>query len=108
MATDDESDSTFDPKRRLCADDACIGVIGADGRCKVCGGPPAEQQEDALAVPRPSDALPPEEGGDLPEASPEEPEQGGGFNPQRRLCSDGSCIGVIGADNRCHVCGKPA
>src|SRR3990170_3139005 len=24
----------------------------------------------------------------------------------RRLCPDGSCIGVIGADGRCKVCGK--
>jgi hypothetical protein len=23
--------------RRLCPDGACIGVIGANGRCKVCG-----------------------------------------------------------------------
>ena len=28
---------TFDPKRRLCPDGSCIGVIGPDGRCSVCG-----------------------------------------------------------------------
>ena len=26
-------------KRMLCSDSACIGVIGADGRCKECGRP---------------------------------------------------------------------
>ncbi|HEY0484240.1 MAG TPA: hypothetical protein VGD37_42265, partial [Kofleriaceae bacterium] len=26
----------------------------------------------------------------------------------RQLCSDGSCIGVIGSDGRCKVCGRPA
>lgn len=26
---------------------------------------------------------------------------------QRILCSDGNCIGVVGADGRCNVCGKP-
>jgi len=26
---------------------------------------------------------------------------------RRRLCSDGDCIGVIGADGRCKECGKP-
>ncbi len=26
---------------------------------------------------------------------------------RRRLCSDGNCIGVIGADGRCKECGKP-
>jgi hypothetical protein len=25
----------------------------------------------------------------------------------RQLCSDGNCIGVIGADGRCKECGKP-
>jgi hypothetical protein len=27
----------FDDERELCGDDACIGLIGADGRCKECG-----------------------------------------------------------------------
>jgi len=26
---------------------------------------------------------------------------------QRVLCSDGNCIGVIGPDGRCKICGKP-
>ncbi len=26
---------------------------------------------------------------------------------RRILCSDGNCIGVIGADGRCNECGKP-
>jgi hypothetical protein len=26
-----------DEDRRLCPDGACIGLIGYDGRCKVCG-----------------------------------------------------------------------
>jgi len=25
----------------------------------------------------------------------------------RKLCSDGTCIGVIGPDGRCKECGKP-
>ena len=25
----------------------------------------------------------------------------------RKLCSDGNCIGVIGTDGRCRECGKP-
>ena len=27
---------------------------------------------------------------------------------QRQLCPDGACIGVIGPDGRCKVCGKEA
>ena len=34
-------------------------------------------------------------------------ETSSGFDPSRRLCSDDSCIGVIGEDNRCRECGKP-
>lgn len=26
---------------------------------------------------------------------------------RRELCSDGNCIGVIGADGRCNECGRP-
>ncbi len=25
----------------------------------------------------------------------------------RQLCPDGACVGVIGPDQRCKVCGKP-
>ncbi|MBW1955307.1 MAG: hypothetical protein JRI76_02610 [Deltaproteobacteria bacterium] len=37
-----ENGSTLDAywkNRRLCADEACIGVIGPDGYCKECGKP---------------------------------------------------------------------
>jgi hypothetical protein len=34
-----DGSSGFDSKRRLCSDDACIGVIGPDGRCTECGKP---------------------------------------------------------------------
>ena len=27
----------FDDDRRLCSDGACTGLVGADGRCKLCG-----------------------------------------------------------------------
>ena len=30
------------------------------------------------------------------------------FNPKRRLCPDGSCVGVLGADGRCSVCQRSA
>jgi hypothetical protein len=35
---DDEATIDFD-SRKLCSDGTCIGVIGADGRCKECGKP---------------------------------------------------------------------
>src|SRR5512136_651217 len=48
MSDADERDEAkdeagFDPEsRRLCADDTCTGVIGPDGKCKVCGKEPLE------------------------------------------------------------------
>ena len=36
--TQDQDAETFDPTRRkLCPDGSCVGVIGDDGRCRVCG-----------------------------------------------------------------------
>jgi hypothetical protein len=108
MATDDDREEGFNPKRRLCPDGACIGIIGADGRCTECGarepgGPAAEPESPA---PRPSDAI--SHGDEVEVALGAEDESGPAFDPNRRLCSEGDCIGVIGDDNRCPVCGKPA
>jgi len=36
-ATASDAEAAFDPTRRLCPDDACIGVIGNDNKCSVCG-----------------------------------------------------------------------
>ena len=100
--------------RVLCSDEACIGVIGPDGRCKECGkafdgqwpvsadSPPDAPAPDATA---PSwDTMGDEE--DTPEG--DEPEVMADDEWSRRtLCSDDDCIGVIGADGRCKECGKP-
>jgi hypothetical protein len=103
MASESDSESTFKPGRRLCPDGSCIGIIGDDGRCAVCGtidagataGPaqdPTDFQEDAGVEPH----------------EPDVEDSQSGFDPSRRLCSDDSCVGVIGEDNRCRDCGKPA
>jgi hypothetical protein len=151
-------------RRRLCSDGACIGVIGPDGRCKICGKPASgeEQEEeedddddedygenDSLAFPEESDLHSrdeieddeedgdeehggdddDEDGGDGDdddepeitishgEAEPDivivraaaAPDSGGaGDLDDRKLCPDGACIGVIGPDGRCKICGKEA
>jgi hypothetical protein len=76
--------------RTLCPDGACIGVIGADGRCKVCG-----RSEDGAAPVEVEAAAPADADADS-------------FDPDRRLCPDGNCVGVIGPDDRCKICGTPA
>ena len=109
-SSEDDTETNFNPRRRLCPDGGCIGIIGRDGLCAVCGtkdsGGPAltpsvagsEEELDAADV----------------EAELESDDEGAadtgesGFDPSRRLCSDDACVGVIGGDNRCKVCGKPA
>ena len=99
-------------QRTLCSDESCIGVIGQDGRCKECGlpyaGPFDATSEESVAS-------------DFEEADPEdeiseELEEIGEHDTetqtdieweQRTLCSDESCIGVIGPDGLCKECGKP-
>jgi hypothetical protein len=89
-------------QRRLCPDGACVGVIGDDGKCKLCGavgpdGPP-------VAIP---DEVPPPAQEPEPMASAA-PVDGDGFDPNRRLCADDSCIGVLDENGRCKVCGRGA
>jgi hypothetical protein len=90
--------------RRLCSDGNCIGVIGPDGRCKECGKPDAGGAGDPPVVP---EAAPPSAVADGPDAAPEPVEGPSTEWADRRLCSDGNCIGVIGPDGRCKECGKP-
>jgi hypothetical protein len=101
---------TFDPaKRRLCPDGSCVGVVAADGRCKVCGvldegaaglGPEAfaggcaTDEDDDLGFDRRAVLAAELDTGD--------------FDPTRKLCADGSCVGVLGSDGRCKVCGRSA
>jgi len=107
-----ETDETFDPsRRRLCPDGACVGVIGDDGVCRVCGRTEAQAAagEDAPAAARSDlDAGGDVIGGDASTGEPIIDSAAGGFDPNRRLCDDGACVGVVGADGVCAVCGRRA
>jgi len=105
-------------RRVLCSDESCIGVIGPDGRCKECGLP-YEGDREAVSVMKPAgaDAAGDEQGEEL-KADDENTAEGGmdendcgddGSDDweNRVLCSDESCIGVIGPDGRCRECGLP-
>lgn len=91
---DDDAPEPFDD-RELCPDGACVGVIGDDGRCRECG----RAAEPAPASPA------------LTEVSetPVSPEKGDADDwDDRELCPDDTCIGVLGADGTCPVCGAQA
>jgi hypothetical protein len=90
--------------RVLCSDESCIGVIGPDGRCKECGKPyegqlPEEKIEETDSAP--IENKPQKEPAGDPEHRFDNDWE------SRTLCSDESCIGVIGPDGRCKECGKP-
>ena len=126
-------------QRQLCPDGGCVGVIGPDGTCKVCGraapnwgderkrglidppeGPDDDEDDDDEAE---DDDLTASEAGNDREAEAEDDEgdeedddreDGVAASPSpgewsaRRLCPDGACIGLIGLDRRCRVCGRAA
>jgi len=111
-------------QRILCSDESCIGVIGPDGRCKECGLPyagPFDATNEETVVSNFEEADFEDEISGEPE-DPEDPEEteeqeeNGEHDietqtdldwEQRKLCSDESCIGVIGPDGLCKECGKP-
>ena len=96
---EDETEAGVDlGSRVLCPDGECIGVIGPDGRCKVCG--------TALDGSKPA-AVGDDEQGDDEQGDDEQDDDDALDLKSRVLCSDGACIGVIGADGRCKECGKP-
>lgn len=122
-------------QRRLCADGGCVGVIGADGICKVCGtrddgAPQVASPAAALALDdegaAEDDDYDDEEDGDDDEAYSDEDDEdyeddpadgaiaadgvdaADGVADDRELCPDGACVGLIGADRRCKVCGAVA
>lgn len=105
-------------QRELCPDGTCVGVIGRDGVCTVCGRQgegrreswsSQEKERRADASEEPGDPKR-EDQGEPVSKDVEKPTQEHGdtpsFDPDRKLCPDGGCIGVIGADGRCKECGK--
>ena len=103
-------------QRILCSDGNCIGIIGADGRCKECGMPyDGELPSPVAETPAADD----EADGSSSERPMTEADERVDDNPaddsdesddswdNRTLCADESCIGVIGPDGRCKECGKP-
>ena len=81
-------------------------VIGPDGTCKVCGrAAPNWGDERKRGLVEPDEPAAPEPGpAERPAADAAPPAEW----HERKLCSDGSCVGVIGDDGKCKVCGRSA
>ena len=97
-------------RRELCPDGACVGVIGPTGTCKVCGRVAPHWGEERKRGLRPTDPPPDEQEDEDEQAEPRArgAAADGGEWRKRKLCEDGACVGVIGADGACKVCGKRA
>ena len=88
--------------RVLCSDESCIGVIGPDGLCKECGKSYEEPQtEESNETQTDSDST-----DNFDATEPTHTDNADIDWENRTLCSDESCIGVIGPDGRCKECGK--
>lgn len=111
----------FNPAARsLCPDGSCLGIIKADGRCNICGrqGERAAAGQNGLdnGHHHPGDlddGLHSIDAGDMTEMPPPVAVDGTAldasppdFDPDRRLCEDGTCVGVVGATGGCTVCGR--
>ena len=102
-------ETAFNPSRRLCPDGSCVGVLGADGRCSVCQRSAGAGGESGVEAP--AEAWAQADGGadgDERRAAEMVDAAGSGFDPARRLCDDGSCVGIVGADGVCGTCGRKA
>jgi hypothetical protein len=95
-------------QRQLCPDGNCIGVIGDNGQCKVCGrvAPNWGDERNRGLVASNDDGDEEEDDNAEEQDATAEPASTGWSD--RKLCPDGGCIGVIGDDGKCNVCGKRA
>jgi len=87
--------------RILCSDESCIGTIGSDGKCKECGKPyEGELTADQCASSEPAVIVEKQSPVFLTTESEADDWS------KRILCSDESCIGIIGPDGKCKECGQ--
>jgi hypothetical protein len=106
-----DRDSFDEGERELCPDGNCTGLIGAEGRCKICGLALDGSRSGApyAATARDEDVVPGD--GDVGGGADAGVALGGlavDDADDRQLCPDGNCIGLIGSDGKCKVCGRSA
>jgi hypothetical protein len=106
-------------KRTLCRDESCIGTIGSNGRCRICGKSYGSEAIEDVSVheakknaPSFEDESPDEVAAHVEPVKEDEGDENEAISSNGRdwenriLCSDENCIGVIGPDGKCKECGK--
>ena len=108
MNDDQESESlTFDARtRRLCPDGACVGLMGPDGRCALCGAEDTKNPVPGLGAEAFRGGCTTDEPAEAKGVKQDVARGDDAFDAGRKLCSDGSCLGVIGAQGVCGICGR--
>lgn len=89
--------------RELCPDDTCIGTLDDEGRCGICGArgtPPVRRAGSSSEAATPAPLEDEDEDHDADDLDESEDES------ERELCYDDTCIGTLGADGRCGICGR--
>lgn len=107
MTDADRPDET--PEDRVpCSDDMCVGIIGPNGKCGVCGRPGTPPPQRSTPG-HPHDDLHEEVPGEeaaKPEPEPE-PERAFAADPDDRVpCLDDMCVGILSSEGKCGTCGK--
>ena len=94
-------------QRQLCPDGGCVGVIGDNGQCKVCGRVATNwgDERNRGLVASTDDDEDDDDAEDEGEDHADNVAEPGEWS-DRKLCPDGGCIGLIGDDGKCQVCGK--
>ncbi len=90
--------------RLLCPDGGCVGVIGTDGTCNVCGRVlPNWGDERRRGKKTTAEVEPVVEAHVIEHDTTAAPDD---FD-DRALCPDGGCVGLL-VDGTCNVCGAQA
>ncbi len=93
-------------QRQLCPDGGCVGLIGPDGTCKVCGHVMPNWGDERMRGLADAPEEPDEDEDDLDDDDAAEGDEPPAEWEERKLCDDGACVGVIGDNGLCTVCGK--
>lgn len=96
LQSEEPPDVEESAERLPCLDESCLGTLGEDGLCRLCGKGPEASPEPGSATWQKE----PESSAQPDMAQEEEPKQ-----QERVCCSDESCVGTVDEDGYCRICG---